>query len=50
MKKNYSEIPVWFKNWEDTGLIAWTDKNGDGKIQYVAGNALDGKKTSVHRR
>lgn len=41
---NYSEIPPWFKNWEDTGLIAWSDKNGDGKIQYVAGNSLDGKK------
>ncbi|AUC23750.1 MULTISPECIES: sodium:solute symporter family protein [Polaribacter] len=43
-EKEYSDIPVWFKNWEDTGLISWTDKNGDGKIQYVAGNALDGKK------
>ncbi|MGK0414780.1 MAG: cation/acetate symporter [Polaribacter sp.] len=43
-EKQYSEIPQWFKNWEDTGLISWTDKNGDGKIQYVAGNALDGKK------
>lgn len=40
----YSDIPEWFKNWENTGLIAWTDKNVDGKIQYVAGNALDGKK------
>ena len=40
----YKEIPEWFKNWENTGLIAWSDKNGDGKIQYVAGNALDGKK------
>jgi cation/acetate symporter len=43
-EKKYSEIPEWFKNWEKTGLISWTDKNGDGKIQYVAGNALDGKK------
>lgn len=42
--KDYKEIPVWFKNWENTGLIAWADKNADGKIQYVAGNALDGKK------
>ena len=42
--KQYQEIPEWFKNWENTGLIAWADKNGDGKIQYVAGNALDGKK------
>ncbi|APY07230.1 cation acetate symporter [Winogradskyella sp. J14-2] len=40
----YKEIPQWFKNWEDTGLIAWSDKNGDGKIQYVAGSAIDGKK------
>lgn len=40
----YSEIPTWFKNWEETGLIAWLDKNGDGKIQYVAGAAIDGKK------
>ncbi|WP_296384253.1 sodium:solute symporter family protein [Winogradskyella sp.] len=42
--KEYSQIPEWFKNWENTGLIAWSDKNGDGKIQYVAGNSLDGKK------
>jgi cation/acetate symporter len=42
--KSYSEMPEWFTNWENTGLIAWSDKNGDGKIQYVAGNALDGKK------
>lgn len=40
----YTDIPEWFKNWENTGLIAWTDKNNDGKIQYVSGNALDGKK------
>jgi len=40
----YSGIPEWFKNWEGTGLIAWTDKNADGRIQYVAGNALEGKK------
>jgi len=41
---NYSEIPEWFKNWENTGLISWTDKNNDGEIQYVSGNAIDGKK------
>ncbi|MDP4704611.1 MAG: cation acetate symporter [Polaribacter sp.] len=43
-EKQYTEIPQWFKNWENTGLISWTDKNNDGKIQYVKGNALDGKK------
>jgi cation/acetate symporter len=42
--KEYSEIPEWFKNWENTGLIAWSDKNGDGKIQYVVGDALSSKK------
>lgn len=40
----YTQVPDWFKNWEDTGLIAWSDKNGDGKIQYMAGAAIDGKK------
>ncbi|WP_179353634.1 sodium:solute symporter family protein [Winogradskyella vidalii] len=42
--QRYDEIPVWFKNWENTGLIAWSDKNGDGKIQYVAGDALSSSK------
>lgn len=36
----YSETPEWFKNWEDIGLIAWADKNNDGKIQYAAGDAF----------
>ncbi|MEO1129510.1 MAG: VC_2705 family sodium/solute symporter, partial [Planctomycetota bacterium] len=27
--------PDWFKRWEETGLIAWTDRNGDGRIQYT---------------
>ena len=30
----YADAPQWLKNWEDRGLIAWADKNGDGKIQY----------------
>ena len=36
-------IPQWFNTWEDTGLLAWVDKNDDGKVQYVAGAALAGK-------
>ncbi|WP_222983966.1 sodium:solute symporter family protein [Flagellimonas meishanensis] len=39
----YAEIPTWFTKWEDTGLIAWTDKNEDGKIQYLPGSAIVGK-------
>merc|ERR1711916_329834 len=23
----YKNVPQWFKTWEDTGLIAWSDKN-----------------------
>lgn len=30
----YAEVPDWFKTWENTGLIKFDDKNGDGKIQY----------------
>ena len=43
-EKSYQEVPDWFKNWEETGLLAWTDKNSDGKVQYVAGSAIDGNK------
>jgi len=32
--QTYSEMPAWFSNWEKTGLLTYTDKNGDGKIQY----------------
>ena len=32
----YSEMPDWFKNWENTGLLEFDDKNADGIIQYVA--------------
>lgn len=41
--KAYTEAPSWFKNWEKTGLLAWKDKNNDGKIQYAKGNAFNGK-------
>lgn len=34
--KEYTEMPSWFKKWEETGLIAFEDKNNDGLIQYVA--------------
>lgn len=34
--KDYSSMPEWFKRWEKTGLIAFEDKNADGKIQYLA--------------
>ncbi len=38
----YAEAPDWFKSWEDRGLIAWVDKNGDGVMQYEAGGVFAG--------
>ena len=35
-------IPAWFHTWEDTGLLAWVDKNGDGVVQYRAGAPFEG--------
>ena len=32
--KPYSEIPQWFKKWENTGLIKFDDLNNDGMINY----------------
>ena len=29
----YEERPEWIRTWEDTGLITFTDKNNDGRIQ-----------------
>ena len=34
----YTSVPDWFKKWETTGLIKFTDKNNDGLIQYLADN------------
>ncbi len=33
-EKEYSSMPEWFKNWENTGLIVYEDKNDDGIINY----------------
>jgi len=36
----YATVPEWFKKWETTQLVVFTDKNNDGIIQYVAGDAF----------
>ncbi|OAV45303.1 sodium:solute symporter family protein [Lewinella sp. 4G2] len=41
--KAYTEQPAWLKNYEGIGLIAWTDKNNDGIVQYGPGSAFVGK-------
>ncbi|HEY5655629.1 MAG TPA: sodium:solute symporter family protein [Woeseiaceae bacterium] len=30
----YEDRPGWFKTWEQTGLLRFTDNNADGRIQY----------------
>lgn len=42
---SYDDAPGWFKNWEQTGLIVFTDKNNDGKIQYV--KAADANEVTI---
>ena len=37
--KSYSEIPQWFKKWENTGLIKFDDLNNDGIINYSNDNS-----------
>ena len=51
---SYQEAPYWLQEFEETGQMAWIDKNDDGKIQYygpaksVAGTyaVFQGKKPS----
>lgn len=40
-EKPYEEVPQWFKNWENTGLLTYEDKNADGKIHYVANSDVN---------
>jgi len=30
---SHAEAPGWFKEWEANGLVTWTDRNGDGRMQ-----------------
>jgi len=38
----YENMPEWFNTWEETALLNWVDKNGDGKITYAPGAAIVG--------
>jgi len=44
----YADRPTWIKKWEETGLLGFTDKNGDGKIEYSA-NADKNEMTNIDR-
>ena len=32
---SHENLPNWFRNWENTGLIQLEDHNADGRVQYV---------------
>lgn len=37
----YAKRPDWMKRWEQTGLLKFNDKNGDGRIQYYNDKTKD---------
>ncbi len=45
----YAEVPAWFTNWENTGLIRFDDLNGDGAIQYTGANASVANELTIDR-
>jgi len=45
--KPYAEMPAWFHKWETAKLIAFEDKNNDGKIQYL--KSADKNELSIDR-
>ncbi len=49
-EQDYAGAPEWFKNWEKNDLIAWRDKNGDGKMQLANGDAFSGKPVFAETR
>ena len=45
----YTERPDWIKNWEQTGLIKFDDKNSDGRIQLYNDKSASFKQTATER-
>ncbi|MCH2136616.1 MAG: cation acetate symporter [Phycisphaerales bacterium] len=41
--KPYNDAPAWFGTWEDSGLLAWHDRDGDGVITYAPGKVVQGR-------
>ena len=40
-EQSYTDLPPWFNRWEETGLIVYEDKNGDGLVNYVASEEIN---------
>jgi len=41
--KAYAELPTWFQTWENTDMLVWVDKDGDGKVKYDPGKPFEKK-------
>ena len=39
----YRDVPTWFSTWEESGLLAWHDRDGDGVITYAPGDVTIGR-------
>jgi cation/acetate symporter len=37
----HAQAPDWFRHWESTGLLAWSDRNGDGRMQISGNEAVN---------
>jgi len=44
-----TELPQWFRNWEQTGLIEFEDLNGDGYVQYRGPNSEEANELTIDR-
>jgi len=44
----YEAMPDWFKQWEQTQLLSWQDRNGDGLIQYVGAASASANELTVN--
>ncbi len=44
--KQVDELPQWYHNWNKTGLIAWVDFDGDGKVAFT-NNLTDAPTTNA---
>lgn len=45
----YSKRPEWMQTWENTGLLKFEDKNGDGRIQYYNDKSSGFEATAAER-
>ncbi len=43
------QLPGWFQRWADAGLVSFTDKNGDGIVQFVGPHSTFANEVTIDR-